>query len=91
MSETKIQATKETNVDNKTEISSHHNIELLPSPQSNALSEESPKITVGKPPLPPFSRQSKKESQILEGNSSIHSFIQQLRCIRYCQKTEMNL
>lgn len=68
MSETKIQANKETIADNKTKISSHNNIELSPSPQSNTSSEESPKITVGKPPLPPFSRQSKKESQILEGN-----------------------
>ena len=71
MSETKTQAKKETGVDDKTKINSHHNIELSPSPQSNVLSEESPKITEGKPPLPPFSRQPKKESQILEGNSII--------------------
>jgi hypothetical protein len=74
MSETKILANKETIVNNKAKSSSHHNVELSPSPQSNTLSEESPKITVGKPPLPPFSRQSKKESQILEGSSFIHTF-----------------
>ena len=69
MSETKILGKKETCIDNKIETSSHHNIELSPSPQSVNVREESPKITEGKPPLPPSSRHLKKESQILEGNS----------------------